>query len=86
MPIADVPTAEQRIVMRGHHRITEECTLQITLYDDGGRLYVGCLWIPDRPHWGDIDGHLAPKITASISQYLRKAAQIGNFLYVVGDA
>lgn len=86
MLIADIPGVDQRIVMRGRHRITAECTLEITLYEDGGRLYVGRLWIPDRPHWGDIEGKLAPKIAASISPYLRKAAQMGGFLHVVGDA
>ncbi len=84
MSVADAPGPYQRIVMRGRHAITRECTLEITLYDCDGRLYVSRLWGPDRPHWGEIVGTLAPKIDAAISPYLRKAAQMPGFLYVVG--
>lgn len=86
MSLAEFPGDHQRIVMQGLHRITAECSLEITLYESGGWLRVARIWIPDRPHWGEIDGRLAPKIAASISPYLRKAAQLGGFLRVVGDA
>lgn len=86
MLVADAPGLDQRIVMRGRHRITAECTLEITLYDCGGWFYVGRVWIPHRPHWCDIEGVLAPKIDASISPYLRKAAQMGCHLRLVGAA
>lgn len=86
MSLADVTGTDQRIVMRGRHCITATCTLEISLYKCGERLYVSHLWIPDRPHWGEIDGILAPKIAAAISPYLRKAAQMEGFLRVVGEA
>jgi hypothetical protein len=82
----DFPSVDWRIVMRGRHHITAECMLEITLYDCGGWVYVSRVWVPDRPHWGDIEGNLAPKIAASISPYLRKASQMRCFLHLVGDA
>ena len=49
MLIADVPGAEQRIVMRGTARMTPKYSFEIKLYDFDGTYATECVWAPHQP-------------------------------------
>ena len=79
MFIADVPGAEQRVVMRGRHRLTSKFEVEITLSVERGIKVFDCAWFPqpsEAKHWA-----LAPKALRAMQPYFAKAAQMEGWIW-----
>jgi hypothetical protein len=79
MTIANIPGADQRVVMRGRVRMTAKYTIEISLYDFGGVYANEVLWAPYRPSPAR-QKMLASKIDAALAPYFAKAFQLGGLL------
>ena len=79
MLIADVPGAEQRIVMHGTARVTPKYTVEITLYDFDGTYPTECVWDPHLPSPTKMK-KLSRKIDAALERFLLKALQVGGLI------
>jgi hypothetical protein len=79
MLIADVPGAEQRIVMRGTARMTPKYTVEITLYDFDGTYATECVWAPHQPSSTKMQ-KLSKKIDAVLAPFFLRALELGGLI------
>lgn len=74
MSIADFPSADQRVIMRGRHRLTSKFEVEITLSVERGIKVFECVWFPqpsEARHRA-----LAPRALKAMRPYFEKAAQM----------
>lgn len=75
MFIADVPGAEQRVVMRAEARITPKYTVEVTLYDfsdSNGAYATEFVWAPHKPSPAKMK-RLSNRIDAALRPFLVEA-------------
>ena len=79
MTFANIPGADQRVVMRGRVRMTAKYTVEICLYDFDGVYANEVLWTPYLPSPARRK-MLASKVDAALAPYFAKALQLGGLL------
>ncbi len=79
MLIADVPGAEQRIVMRGTARMTPKYSFEIKLYDFDGTYATECVWAPHQPSSTKMK-KLSKKVDTVLEPFLLRALELGSLL------
>ena len=83
MFITDVPGADQRVIMRGRHRLTSKFEVEITLSVERNTKIFECVWFPQPSkarQWA-----LVPRAMKAMQPYFVKAAQMEGWNWG-GDA